>query len=89
MDPYNYLNEKNAILLNCKNPQQYNDVYVKTLEKFYNKQNPAEEAKIEQHIPLDQDNPLLQALGEYVELDREEAEDESKQDLHTEALDDS
>jgi serine/threonine protein kinase len=37
MDPYNYLNEKNAILLNCKNPQQYNDVYVKTIEKYYNK----------------------------------------------------
>lgn len=27
-DPYGYLNEKNAILLNCKNPKQYNDVYV-------------------------------------------------------------
>lgn len=37
MDPHNYLNEKNAILLNCKNPQQYNDVYVKTIEKYQNK----------------------------------------------------
>ena len=36
-DPHNYLNEKNAILLNCKNPQLYNDVYLKTLEKHYQK----------------------------------------------------
>lgn len=25
-DPYSFLNEKNAILLNCKNPKLYNEV---------------------------------------------------------------
>ena len=37
-DPYNYMNEKNAILLNCKNPELYNKVYVEAMEKFYKKQ---------------------------------------------------
>jgi hypothetical protein len=38
-DPYNFLNEKNAVLLNCKNPQQYHEIYEKAIEKHFNKQN--------------------------------------------------
>ena len=37
IDPYNYLNEKNAILLNVKNPAQFNDVYEKTIEQHFKK----------------------------------------------------
>lgn len=31
IDPYNYLNEKNAILLNCKNPVIFDNVYEEAL----------------------------------------------------------
>lgn len=35
MDPYNYMNDKNAIMLNCKDPEFYNHIYTKAIERFY------------------------------------------------------
>lgn len=32
-NPYTYLTEKNAILLNCKDPSKFQEVYYKTIEK--------------------------------------------------------
>jgi hypothetical protein len=37
-NPYTYLNEKNAILLNCKDQQVFKDVYEKTVEKYFKNQ---------------------------------------------------
>ena len=30
-NPYGYFNDKNAILLNCKDPKLFNEVYEKTI----------------------------------------------------------
>lgn len=40
-DPYSFLNEKNAVMMNCKNPSEFNKVYEETLQKHY--QNMKEE----------------------------------------------
>ena len=47
-DPYNYFTEKNAIMLNCKNPKQFMDVYEKAIEKHFTKQMKAEGVNINQ-----------------------------------------
>jgi len=35
-DPYKYLNEHTAIMLNCKDPKYFNEVYEKTIKKHVN-----------------------------------------------------
>ena len=34
-NPYAYLNEKNAIILNCKDPKFFTEVYEKAVEKHF------------------------------------------------------
>lgn len=41
-DPYNYFNDKNAIMLNCKNPDPFLKVYEQAIEKHFSKQQQAE-----------------------------------------------
>ena len=36
-DPYSYFNEQNAILLNCKNPEKFTEVYEHAIEKHFKK----------------------------------------------------
>ena len=37
IDPHNYLDERNAIMLNVKNPSQFLDAYEKAIEKHFKK----------------------------------------------------
>lgn len=37
-NPHAYLNEKNAILLNCKDSARFNEVYEKTIEHHFKNQ---------------------------------------------------
>jgi hypothetical protein len=37
-DPYNYYNDKNAILLNCKDAASFNEIYEKAIDKHFRKQ---------------------------------------------------
>ncbi len=37
IDPYNYLDERNAIMLNVKNPSQFIAAYEAAIEKHFKK----------------------------------------------------
>ena len=60
-DPYSNLNEKNAILLNCKNPNLYQDIYKKTIEKHQKKSRLSSELSFSQleEPDIDMDNQLI------------------------------
>lgn len=62
IDPYNYLNERNAIMLNVKNPVQFNNVYEEALQKHFKKQ--MEIVDIGPALDGGESNPLIDALIE-------------------------
>ena len=72
IDPYNYLNERNAIMLNCKNPQPFNNVYEQALEKHFKKQMASVS---EEKLSVHGSNPIIEALTEEINLQDDQDEE--------------
>ena len=62
-DPYNNLNSKNAIMLNCKDPMLYQDIYKRTVERHQRRSNMTDQSFEQFEEPeIDIDNPMIQTL---------------------------
>ena len=77
MDPHNYLNERNAIMLNCKDSAVFNNVYEHTIRKQLVDQ--MKESQMEQAIPqaAPEEEKHLFDDREALQSDHEEEEEES------------
>ncbi|CDW86267.1 protein kinase domain containing protein [Stylonychia lemnae] len=76
--PHRFLNERNAIILNCKDPQQFNQVYQKALQKQFQDAVGAAEENLINLDQINQDNgPISRLVRSMIEekLD-EESDDE-------------
>lgn len=62
-DPYNNLNSRNAIMLNCKDPMLYQDIYKKTVERHQKRSRMTDQSFEQFEEPeIDIDNPMIQTL---------------------------